>query len=197
MSQVGFPKIINSHLKISNVFFNMPRRYTKRTVIIRKPRVKWSPHMEAHSDELLISGNTQSVAIAIAANNSDSHIPTVPVVQVTRINVQAQLGSGQLPGMDWYAYLMFVPENTTLASTSQWLSYIYAHPEYLMARKIVESDNASDNTSVALNMSTRLKRNLNSGDTIYLFLVARVIGSVSGSKTLPIHAEISYYSKVN
>lgn len=175
----------------------MPRRYTKRTVIIRKPRVKWSPHMEAYSDELLISNNLQSVVIAIAANNNDSHIPAVPVVQVTRINIQAQLGSGQLSGMDWYAYLVFIPENTTLSSTSQWIDYIYAHPEYLMARKIVESDNAMDNTSVALSMSTRLKRNLNSGDKIYLLLVARVLGTVSGSKTLPIHAEVTYYSKVN
>lgn len=175
----------------------MPRRYTKRTVIIRKPKVKWSPHMEAYNDELLITGKLESVPIVIAANNTDSHIPTVPVIQVTRINVQAQLGSGNMAGLDWYAYLVFVPENTTLSTTNEWLSFIFAHPEYLMARKIVESSNAVTNTSITLNMSTRLRRNLNSGDQIQLLLVARSITDNTTSHTLPIHAEITYYSKVN
>lgn len=178
----------------------MPRRYTtKRTVIIRKPKIKWSPHMEAYTDELLMSSDLQSVPITIAKNNTDSHIPSVPVLQVTRINVQAQVGSGNLAGLDWFAYLVFVPEtmDTPLTDTGKWLAYVYAHPEYLMARKIIESSNAVTNTSIALRMTTRLKRNLNSGDQIVLLLVARAIGTISGSHTLPIHAEYTYYSKVN
>lgn len=179
----------------------MPRRYTtKRTVIIRKPRVKWSPHMESYSDELLIpTTGLASVPISIAKSTTDSHIPTVPVLKLTRINVQAQLGSGNLPGLDWYAYIIYVPENmdVPLTDTGKWLAFVYAHPEYLMARKIVESTNAVTNTSVALSMSTRLKRNLNSGDQIVLLLVARAIGDVSQQHTLPMHIEYTYYSRVN
>lgn len=178
----------------------MPRRTTKRTRIIR-PKVKWSPHMETISESLNVSANAAYAYYphVICANAGDSHLPTVPVVQVTRINFQGHLANNQTSA-EWYLYFIFVPEglDSTLATWAGWQAYINAHPEYIMARTIGTSDFAtSGNTTTTLRLSTRMKRNLNSGDQVIALFVWNTLYPTNSALTLPIQGQVSYYTKVN
>lgn len=179
----------------------MPRRISSKRTVVRKPRVKWSPHMETIADTLNVPANATYAYYphVICANAGDSHLPTVPVVQVTRINFQGHLAQNQASG-EWYLYYIFVPEgiDTTLSTWAAWQAYINAHPEYIMARTIGSSDFSSNgNTTTTLRLSTRMKRNLNSGDQVIALFVWNVLYSSQNPLNLPIQGQISYYTKVN
>lgn len=178
----------------------MPRR--TRRIIVRKPKVKWSPHMETIQESLSVPANAAYAYYphAICANATDSHLPTVPVIQVTRINFQGHALQNRTSG-EWYLYFIYVPEgvDTTLSTWTAWQTYINAHPEYIMARTISSSDYAGSdgNTTTTIRLSTRMKRNLNSGDQVVALFVWNTLFTTNSSITLPIQGQISYYTKVN
>lgn len=178
----------------------MPRRTSRRTRVIR-PRVKWSPHMETIQDTLQVAANAAYAYYphVVCANAGDSHLPSVPVVQVTRINYQGHLAQNQTSA-EWYLYFIYVPEgvDATLANWTAWQNYINAHPEYIMARTIGTSDyTTSGNTTTTLKLSTRMKRNLNSGDQVIALFVWSTLFPYNGALSLPMQGQISYYTKVN
>lgn len=180
----------------------MPRRYYSRRTRIIRPKVKWSPHMETVQDTLAVPANAAYAYYphVICANASDSHLPSVPVVQVTRINFQGHIAQNQASG-EWYLYFIYVPEgvDSTLSTWSAYQAYINAHPEYIMARTISTSDysGTGGNTTTTIRLSTRMKRNLNSGDQVIALFVWNNLFPVNSSLNLPIQGQISYYTKVN
>ena len=179
----------------------MARKYYSRRRIIVRPKVKWSPHMETISETLDIDA---SAAFAyyphvVCANATDSHLPSVPVVQVTRINFQGHVGVNT-PSAEWYLYFIYVPEgvDSSLGSWAAWQAYINSHPEYIMARTIASSDFVTNgNTTTTLKLSTSMKRNLNSGDQVVALFVWNVLYTGSSALHLPIQGQLSYYTKVN
>lgn len=180
----------------------MPRRITsKRTIIVRKPKVKWSPHVETVNYQVTMGSGTNFTFYphVIAANASDSHLPSVPVVQVTRINFQGQLGTAGTANLDWFAYIMYIPEgmDAGLATVDNWIAFINQHPEYIMARRIVDPGDVSNNTTATISLQTRMRRNLNSGDQVVLLLIAHSLTAPSTARNLDIYGQLSYYTKVN
>lgn len=179
----------------------MPRRTTKRTIIVRKPKVKWSPHMETVDYTVTLSSGSNFTFYphVVAANATDSHLPSVPVVQVTRINFQGQLGTAGTANLDWFAYLMYIPEgmDAGLATVDNWIAFINQHPEYIMNRRIIEPGDTANNTTATISMQTRMKRNLNSGDQVVLLLIAHSLTAPSSARNISIYGQLSYYTKVN
>lgn len=179
----------------------MVRKSSRRT-IVRRPRVKWSPHMETIQETLNVPANVSYAYYvhAIAANATDSHLPTVPVIQVTRINFQGHLAQNVTSG-EWYLYFIYIPEglDATLTNWTAWQGYINAHPEYIMARTIGSSDysGTAGNTTTTLRLSTRMKRNLNSGDQVVALFVWNALFTSSNPSNLPMQGQLSYFTKVN
>lgn len=179
----------------------MPRRYSKRTIIVRKPKVKWSPHMETVDYQVTMASGSHFVFYphVVAANATDSHLPSVPVVQATRINFQGQLGISGITSFDWFVYIIYVPEgmDAGLATVDNWIAFINQHPEYIMVRRIVEPGDISQNASTTVSIQTRMKRNLNSGDQVVLLFIGHSSSTPSSDRPIPIYGQLSYYTKVN
>lgn len=179
----------------------MPRRTTRRTIIVRKPKVKWSPHMETVNYEITLSAGSNFAFYphVVAANATDSHLPSVPVVQATRINFQGHMSTTGTANTDWFAYIMYVPEgmDAGLATVDNWIAFINQHPEYIMTRKIVDPGDTANNTATNISIQTRMRRNLNSGDQIVLLLIAHSLTAPSSARNIQIYGQLSYYTKVN
>lgn len=158
--------------------------------------------METIADTLAVPANAAYACYphVVCANASDSHLPSVPVVQVTRISFQGHAASN-IASVEWYLYFIYIPEgvDTLLSTWAAWQTYINNHPEYIMARTISTSDYAGTggNTTTSIRLSTRMKRNLNSGDQVVALFVWSNLFPTNSTLNLPIQGQISYYTKVN
>ena len=96
--------------------------------------------------------------------------------------------------------LMYIPEGYTLSNSTLYENgtIIYKHPEWLLCWKRFDYSNAGQSNDFSL--SSRLKRNLNSGDKIVMFLLAN---NSSGSpvninaSTSLLRATVTYVCRSN
>lgn len=140
----------------------------KRPFVVTSKRRKYSSNLVAWN---ATDFPTNPTAVTLAINNAQTGLPTPGILKVANIKLSVDLQvsttqSGSYPGC--LCYILFVPEGY---STANLPTMIGQHPEYIMACKTVGAPNGSTANFdfQTINMSTRLKRNLNSGDSIQLF----------------------------
>ena len=127
---------------------------------------KWSPVLVNISGDLLtIPGNSNSGwSISLCANASNTTTaPTATVIKTGNFKVSFEIEQGGTPSSSTTgrAFIVFVPQGVT--PTKDWPQQ---HPEYIMAwRSVQVGGDASIST-----ISSKLKRNLNSGDEVYLIV---------------------------
>lgn len=142
-------------------------KYRKPFVITSKRR-KYSSNIVAWN---ATEFPTNPTAVTLAINNAQTGLPTPGILKVANIKVSVDLNIttttvGTYPAV--LCYILFVPEGFATADLA---TMIGQHPEYIMACKTVGSPTPTSTSfdMQTINMSTRLKRNLNSGDSIQLF----------------------------
>lgn len=151
----------------------MPRRYYTRY----RPRAygkrrKWSPTLGQGSLTTAASTNNSGFSVSVLCGNSSVQGTTTPVstiIKVKNFKVVLDIVSVTTAGVarnNFYA-IMFVPQGFTVGvNTPQ------EHPEWIMVWRTVDVGRGSDSstpTSTNIQLSSRLTRNLNSGDQIVLF----------------------------
>ena len=145
----------------------MPRAsVSSRSVRTRRRGKKWSPVLVNISGELLtIPGNSNAGwSISLCANAANTTTaPTATVIKCGNFKVSFEVEAGGTPNSSatGRAFIMFVPQGVT--PSKDWPSQ---HPEYIMAWRSIQVGG----TTSAVTIQTRLKRNLNSGDEIYLIV---------------------------
>ena len=156
------------------------RRYTR--TIVRAPRKKWCSNMlDINISASSINQGTQeqpvwtlSSGTDLAVNKTESTAPSPVVVKTGNFKLQADfVGNNFTSGSDMTMCICYVPEGVTPIGAASIKDLMIKHPEWIIAWKKVDLDIDSNGAVTATNkitLSSRLKRNLNSGDKISMFL---------------------------
>lgn len=167
----------------------MPRRYYKKRTVVVRPRKKWASNLTQ-----LVGSQTSNVTVAppgqapnthyiitsdLAQNKTQAGSPTPVILKCGNFKLKGDMrlylstsssASAQFAGC--IAYIMYVPEGVTTSS-----ALVQQHPEWIMAWspinvniEYVQSGTAVTQNVEKFSMSSRLKRNLNSGDKVVMVL---------------------------
>ena len=157
----------------------MPRRYTYRRKYSYKPRKKWNSNWNSDDinlnmpDVSTTSSYTKAITNQLLIVNPQLTGTNVSTSIVKVKNVKVQLSTTGIPdasNLSVYTMqvaIVFCPEGITPSS-----DILERHPEWIMAYKMLTID-ASTTIPINFSISSRLARNLNSGDTIYLSVITR------------------------
>lgn len=180
----------------------MPRRYySKRTRVIR-PRKKWASNLSQ-----LVGAQTSNVAISppgqapnthyiitsdLAQNKAQSGSPTPVILKCGNFKLKGDMRlyltsnsttAAQFAGC--IAYIVYVPEGVQTIAT-----IVQMHPEWIMAwspinvdLQYVESGTPVTQNVEKFSMSSRLKRNLNSGDKVVMLLDLLFVPNATATTT--------------
>lgn len=164
----------------------MPRRYYRRTRVVR-PRKKWATNFatigETTQKSLVMTpGEVTTLTFnnTLVQNTAQISSPTPVIVKAGNFKVKGdmklsfRLTSGSYPPSmtSCVIYVMYIPEGLSAAA-----SLISNHPEWIIAWSPVDIniDTASSTLQTQnvnkFSFSSRLKRNLNSGDRIECLVV--------------------------
>lgn len=164
------------------------RRY--RRTIVRAPKKKWGSNM-VHIN-MNVTNSTESTtsgyhAITLAANKTESNAPTPVVVKTGNFKIQGdmQVSAGTAVNTSPVAtmYIVFVPQGMEPTSYLAASSLVVNHPEWIMAWRFLESGFSSSAGVLdfeRFSFSSRLKRNLNSGDSILAILLVEDLAAGHG-----------------
>lgn len=167
----------------------MARRYYKKRTVVVRPRKKWASNLTQ-----LVGAQTSNVNVAppgqapnthyiitsdLAQNKAQAGSPTPVVLKCGNFKLKGDMRlyltsstttSAQFAGC--IAYIMYIPEGVSPSS-----SLVQMHPEWIMAwspinveLNFVQSGTAVTQNVEKFSMSSRLKRNLNSGDKVVMIL---------------------------
>lgn len=145
----------------------MPRRRYYRRYVRAAPRKKWASN--------IIQGTVSTTNFGVICENSiGTSTPTPVIVKCGNFKVQGDaqyaFAGGSSRPVNLNFFLIFVPEGITPSD-----SLIGSHPEWVIGWRNIDVVGVKPNTesgvaAASFSFSTRLKRNLNSGDKIVAIL---------------------------
>lgn len=147
----------------------MPRYYRRRYTRVVRPKKKWASCIAIWKGFSL----TNPFVSTLAANNVQSGTPTPGILKVGNFKVSADMMARFSENINTSLvatiYILFVPEGIEDAQVPNLPTQ---HPEYIMATKVSGGDiqQGAIFSLDTVNVSSRMKRNLNSGDRIVLFM---------------------------
>ena len=185
----------------------MARYYRRRyRTIIRAPKKKWCSNLKDINLQASVpsSGSTSTVhdQVLLAQNKSESTTPTPVVIKTGNFKLQADahsIGVSVLGTNTIHAtlYIMYVPEGMLPLTTTGMQLLIDNHPEWIMAWRVLEgglTSTSGDYDSTRFTVSSRLKRNLNSGDSVYGIVIAN---DVNPNVTFIVRGKCQFWTCAN
>lgn len=152
----------------------MPRRRYYRRYYKATPKKKWASNIVQSS---VTTSNTADIVV----NSAQSSAPTPVIVKCGNFRVQGDVmytsnGSGSTyRPVNINFFLLFIPEGVTPSD-----GLIGAHPEWIIGWKALDigvlSTSQGSYAATSFSFSSRLKRNLNSGDRVIAILQTRDSG---------------------
>lgn len=155
------------------------RRY--RRTIVRAPKKKWGSNIINISSQ--ISNTTGQIAngfhyIVLAQNKTETTVPTPVIIKTGNFKLQGDLyfsytatGGTQVVAT---LYILYIPQGMEPQTANGAETLVQNHPEWIMAWKVLEGGATLGNRSLDSNrftVTSRLKRNLNSGDSVISLLI--------------------------
>lgn len=168
----------------------MPRRYYRSRKIIVRPKQKWNPVLkEVHVSAAFAQNSTSGVYYNLIENSSDTSVPTPTVIKTGHFKVCIDVTSSNASFIQSAVYVMYVPEGWGLptegsnSTSGALLNLPSLHPEWIMCWRTVDVGSAIGGS---IQMSSRLKRNLNSGDRIIVIYKAHNLATSASTAGLTI-----------
>lgn len=193
----------------------MPRRYYRRTRVIR-PKKKWASNIgdfqvAGSNSETATTGTMLAADYIVARNNAQYANPTPVIVKAGNVKVQGtctfSVNSTAGATVQVNAYVIYKPEGVDWHGTASELnpalalSFANTHPEWIMGCKAITTQTLSAggvSEPVRFSFSSRLKRNLNSGDRIMMLYVAKTLGEGENSlNVLMVSGIVQYWTCAN
>ena len=156
----------------------MPRRYYRSYKKNYVPKQKWAPFMNDLVPAVFdiaaqqISGNF----VSLVTNSTEAATPTPTILKVKHLKVSLDFYINSTTIRNGFMTILFVPQGYNITA-----GICNTHPEWVMSWRNVPNDIAAGNHSFML--TTKLSRNLNSGDKI----VAYFNFYNDGSSPVPVH----------
>lgn len=166
----------------------MARRYYRSRVRYIKPKKKWATNIVSEYMTIAPStGRSFGRAAALVTNSTQGNSPTPVILKCGNFKCSvdawynlstASTADISMPSVT--AYIVFVPQgffptDVSEATSAQIDSLIADHPEYIMAWRTINTNFVGGTArmeSFAVTFSSRLKRNLNSGDRVCMIIRA-------------------------
>lgn len=156
----------------------MARRYYRRTrTVVRAPRKKWGSNIENFNMTTTGSSQLQGASSVLTQNSATSANPTPVIIKAGNFKVQGDAFyiTSAAAQVELSLYVVYLPEGVSPPDAATFQQLILSHPEWVLAWKFVSANRvtqAATEQSLSFSMSSRLKRNLNSGDRIVLVGIA-------------------------
>lgn len=174
----------------------MARRYYRRRTVVRAPKKKWASNMQIGS---LASGS--ETAKVLVENSVQTATPTPIILKVGNIKLQGDVNiinttSSILSNPSFVVMVFYLPEGIALSAATA-NTVASQHPEWIMAWKMIDTASVTAAAAVAspsFSVSSRLKRNLNSGDRICLGYMTDI---ASGSANIRVNYTAQYWTCAN
>lgn len=158
----------------------MARYYRRRYTRVVKPKKKWASNIKKLT-LLSEAVNSYGGIVELCKNSTQSSLPTPVIVKAGNFKVQCDVVAagtgGSLASMT--AYVLYIPEGVdpllqSPDSVHQFIeSTVSNHPEWILAWRQIGYEALEGTKNVdRVTFSSRLKRNLNSGDRIVFALNA-------------------------
>lgn len=140
------------------------RYYTRYRPRTYRAKRKWSPTLVNGTITTSAQAGTTATAFVVLCENSanvgtNTPVSTIVKVKNARVVLDPQSNVGSSIRNSFYA-IMYVPQGYQLTAETP-----TQHPEWIMVWRTI--DTAGDSRNIT--MSSRLTRNLNSGDKIVLY----------------------------
>lgn len=145
-----------------------------------------------------VTSGTGHMEDVLVANSTQSATPTPVVVKAGNFKIQGDcyLSTGQSQitfSTSVVLYVMYLPE--VVVASANPITAINDHPEWIMAWKVVDLNvGGTSSNGNAFTFSSRLKRNLNSGDSIALVAVMR---DATAQCTMRVNYTAQYWTCAN
>lgn len=161
----------------TDLVFLMPRRYYRRRTVVVRPKKKWASNIGQLSYTMTAPASSADPGKVLVQNAAQSSNPTPTILKAgnfkASVDVSLSYSSSPASLPNCTVYILFLPEGISINTANDLLAVVSSHPEYVMAWRKLDFDFVNSagtfNTS-SVTMSSRLKRNLNSGDRIYFGL---------------------------
>lgn len=158
----------------------------------QKSRAKWASQIKVFNNQIVTSSPYE---IVLCANSTEAATPTPTVIKTAnfKVSIDAYVNYAATTQANIIAnaYIIFIPQGMAVNA-----SLPLNHPEYIMAAKTVGSSLQSGAilSLDTLNMSSRLKRNLNSGDKISLIIT---LNSTTTPSNCTMSGMVRFWTKAN
>lgn len=169
----------------------MARYYRRRYTKVVRPKKRWATNMYNFSGAILYgSNNTIAYSKQLVENNTEGSSPAPVMIKAGNFKAQFDtvLTVGASGDVSARAYIVYVPQGYTIPTDASMFltisNIVGQHPEWILVWRQLDFGNANAAGSVdtsVVRMSSRLKRNLNTGDSIYFFLIGQ--GEFAGVTT--------------
>lgn len=156
----------------------MARYYRRRRTIVRAPKKRWASNVLPMDGNIVRDNNGQfHYTLDLAKNNSEGTSPAPVIIKTGNFRVQFDVNinvaaTGLIAAR---AFVIYVPQG--LLSTADYpniQTLVNNHPEWIMTWRQLDFGNANAAGSVdtsVVKFSSRLKRNLNTGDRIVFAII--------------------------
>lgn len=200
----------------------MARYYRRRYTRVVKPKKKWASNIRAinmggsiQSDSVEKIAHLQELCVNSSEVSSSSVItsPTPVVLKTGNFKVQvdcvysANIPATLTPTVEIFIYIMYLPEGVGIETGTAGIDYdtlnglVMKHPEWILAWRHLGADSAITSGSPTnverVQFSSRLKRNLNSGDRVCALLVGHTHHSTAYIKRLECHGMVQFWTCAN
>lgn len=139
------------------------------------PRKRWASNIASNNTtvHVAIGQSGGNNTYTVCTNSAQNATPTPVLIKFGRLKISGDIrfvddNNAYANSSSCILYVMFVPQGSILNS-----DLIQQHPEYLLGWTTISMDSAS-----AFSLTSSLKRNLNSGDSIQLYFGVNVNGTV-------------------
>lgn len=145
------------------------------------PKKRWASNINSNNTtvNIPVGHNGGYNTYTICTNSAQNATPTPVLVKFGRLKISGDLritdaNNAYSNYSSCILYAMFVPQGSELT-----IDLIQQHPEYLLGWTTISMDSSN-----AFNLTSSLKRNLNSGDSIQLYFGVSINGNVVGDRML-------------
>lgn len=129
--------------------------------------------------------------VDLVVNAAQSNAPTPVIVKAGNFKINCDIGvtTGNSGTIQLVAAVLYKPEGVSIANNAALGEYMAQHPEYILVWRQFDAAYgiSGNNATQQVTMSSRLKRNLNSGDKI----IFAILNADSGAPVNNIRAMLT------
>lgn len=164
----------------------MPRYYRRRYTKVVRPKKKWGSNIYNFNMNTAGNATLQGATVTLVQNSLSSTTPTPVIIKAGNFKVQgdAFFVTSAATQVELSIYVVYLPEGINPSNAAEYQALITAHPEWILAWKFVSANRVTQSAtdqSMTFSLTSRLKRNLNSGDKIALVGIATAGSSLTSA----------------